>query len=47
MHIPLIIAVLALLALALLPLLERSAGSEIHAKTPRDYLIRLARWTQR
>ena len=32
MHIPLVIAILAFLALALLPVLDRSAGSEINAK---------------
>ena len=46
MHIPLVIAVLAVLALALLPVLDRSASSEINAKGPRAYLIRIARWTK-
>lgn len=46
MHIPLIIAVLAFLAFALLPVLERSARSEGNAKDLRGYLIWLARWTQ-
>ena len=32
MHIPLVIAILAFLAFALLPVLDRSAGSEINAK---------------
>jgi len=46
MHIPLIIAILALLALALLPALDRSANSEIGAKGVRAYVTRLARWTK-
>ena len=46
MHIPLIIAILALLAFALLPLLDRSVISEISAKGLPAYLIRIARWTK-
>jgi hypothetical protein len=46
MHIPLIIAILAFLAFALLPVLDRSAGSEINDKGPRAYLVRIARWTK-
>jgi hypothetical protein len=46
MHIPLIIAILALLAFALLPVLDRSASSEINAKGLHVYLIRIARWTK-
>lgn len=46
MHIPLIIAVLAFLALLMLPVLDRSANSEINPRDLRGYLIRLARWTQ-
>jgi len=46
MHIPLAIAILAFLVLALLPVLDRSASSEIIAKGPRAYLIRIARWAQ-
>jgi hypothetical protein len=46
MHIPLIIAILAILAFALLPVLDRSANSEINAKGPRSYLIRIARWAK-
>jgi hypothetical protein len=46
MHIPLIIAILAFLAFALLPVLDRSAGSEINAKGPRSYWIRIARWAK-
>jgi len=46
MHIPLVIAVLAFLAFALLPVLDRSASSEINAKGLRYYLIRIARWTK-
>jgi hypothetical protein len=46
MHIPLIIAVLAFLAFALLPVLDRSDSSEINAKGLRAYLIRITRWTK-
>jgi hypothetical protein len=46
MHIPLIIAILAFLTFALLPVLDRIACSEIHAKDPRYFLIRVARWTK-
>jgi hypothetical protein len=46
MHIPLVIAVLAILAFALLPMLDRSPSSEINAKGLRAYLIRVARWTK-
>lgn len=46
MHIPFIIAVLAFLAFALLPVLERFASVESNAKDVRGYFIRLARWTQ-
>jgi hypothetical protein len=46
MHIALVIAILALLAFALLPVLDRSASSEINAKGLRAYLIRIARWTK-
>jgi hypothetical protein len=46
MHIPLIIAILALLALALLPELDRSSSSEIDAKSIRTYVARIARWTK-
>ena len=46
MHIPLVIAILAFLAFALLPVLDRSASSEINAKGLRVYLIRIARWTK-
>jgi hypothetical protein len=46
MHIPLVIAILAVLALGLLPVLDRSVGSEINAKGPRSYWIRVARWTK-
>jgi len=45
-HIPLIIAILALMALALLPALDRSANSEIEAKGVRAYVNRIARWTK-
>ena len=46
MHIPLVIAILAFLAFALLPVLDRSAGSEINATGLRSYLIRIARWAK-
>ncbi len=46
MHIPLLIAILALLAFALLPALDRSANSEIAAKGVRAYVNRIARWTK-
>jgi hypothetical protein len=46
MHIPLIIAVMALLVLALLPVLDRSAGSEINAGGLRAYVNRVARWAK-
>jgi len=45
MHIPLVIAILASFAYALLPVLDRSASSEINAEGLRYYLIRVARWT--
>jgi hypothetical protein len=47
MHIPFIIAVLALLAFALLPVLDRSARAESNAKNPRAYLSRVSRWMKR
>ena len=46
MHIPLVIAVLAFLAFALLPVLDRSAGSEVNAKGLRVYWVRVARWAK-
>jgi len=46
MHLPLVIAVLALLAFALLPVLDRSASPETNAKGLRAYLIRIARWAK-
>jgi hypothetical protein len=46
MHIPLVIAILALLAFALLPVLDRYVSSEISAKGPRAHLVRIARWTK-
>jgi type II secretory pathway pseudopilin PulG len=46
MHIPLVIAIFAVLALALLPVLDRSTRSEINTKGLRVYLIRIARWTR-
>jgi hypothetical protein len=45
MHIPLIIAILALLAFALLPVLVRCANAEdIGAKGVRAHVARIARW---
>ena len=46
MDIPLVIAIAAFLTLALLPVLDHSASSEINAKGLRSYLIRIARWTK-
>ena len=46
MHIPLAIAILALLAFALLPVLDRSADSKINARGPRAYWVRVARWVK-
>jgi len=46
MHIPLVIAILAFLAFALLPVLDRFAALEIDAESLRSHLIRLARWTK-
>jgi len=46
MDIRLVIAVLAFLTLALLPVLDRIADTEFNAKGPRSYLIRIARWTK-
>ena len=45
MHIPLIIALLALLAFALLPVLDRSASS-VATNGIRPYVTRIARWTK-
>lgn len=45
MHIPLVIAILAFLTLLLLPVLDRSASSEMTTKGLRAYLVRIARWT--
>ena len=44
MHIPLVIAILALLAFALLPQLDRYIGTETGIPGPRSYLVRLAHW---
>jgi len=44
MHIPLVIAVLALLALALLPRLARYPGTETGIPGLRYYLVGLAHW---
>ena len=45
MDLPLIIAILALLAWTLLPQLDRYADSEATAESKRSYLSRLARWS--
>jgi hypothetical protein len=45
MHIPLMIAVLALLAFGLLPQLDRYTGTETGTyRSLRSYLVRLAHW---
>jgi hypothetical protein len=46
MHIPLALAILALLAFALLPVLDRTTGSEANVKSLRGYWVRVARWTK-
>ncbi len=46
MHIPLIIGSVAVLAFALLPILDRLPDSEARARGLRAYLIRIARWTR-
>ena len=46
MHIPLVIAILALLALMLPPVLDRSASSKTNAIGLRAFWIRIARWAQ-
>ena len=46
MHIPLMIAVLALLSFALLPVLARSPNAESNAKGLRAYWVRVARWAK-
>jgi hypothetical protein len=47
MHIPLVIAVLALLVFMLLPMLDRPTGSEINARGLRAYWVRIARWSKK
>jgi hypothetical protein len=44
MDLPLIIAIVALLAWTLLPQLDRYADSETGAERKHSYLSRLARW---
>jgi hypothetical protein len=46
MHIPFIIAILAFLALVLLPALDRTTGSEVNATGLRAYWVRVARWAR-
>ncbi len=47
MHIPLIIAILALLAWTLLPQLDHYVDVEPTGEGVRSYLSRLARWVNR
>ena len=44
MHLPLIIAILALLAWTLLPQLDRFSESDAKSESVRSYLARLAHW---
>jgi hypothetical protein len=44
MHIPLVIAVLALLTFLLLPQLDRFTGARTGIQGVRLYLVRLAHW---
>jgi hypothetical protein len=44
MDIPLLVAILALLAWTLLPQLDRYTDAELNTPSPRAYLRRLARW---
>ena len=44
MDLPLVIAILALLAWTLLPQLDRYMDNESSTESPRSYLQRLARW---
>ena len=46
MHISLAIAILALLAFMLLPVLDRPPSSEINTKGLRANMIRFVRWTK-
>ena len=46
MHIPLVISILALLAFALLPVLDRSANSKDNGPGPRASWIRVAHWVK-
>jgi hypothetical protein len=46
MHIPLVIAILAVLAFVLLQVLDLSTSSGTNATGLRAYWIRIARWTQ-
>ena len=46
MDLPLIIAFLALLAFALLPVLDRLVSSELGAKGISAYINRIARWME-
>lgn len=44
MHLPPIIAILAFLALLLLPALDRSVGGAVQVKGTHAYAVRFARW---
>jgi hypothetical protein len=46
MHVPLVLAILAFLALMLLPVLDRVDSSQIDAEGIRSHLIRVARWAK-
>jgi hypothetical protein len=46
MHIPLVISILALLAFALLPVLDRSANSKVNGPGPRASWIRVVHWVK-
>jgi len=47
MHIPLAIAIMALLVFMLLPMLDRPTGAEINAAGLRAYWVRIARWSKK
>jgi hypothetical protein len=47
MDIPVLIAILALLAWTLLPQLDRFADPDLGSEAPRSYLSRLARWVNK
>lgn len=47
MDLPLLIAVLGLLAWTLLPQLDRYVETDLEPEGPRSYLARLARWVNK